>query len=190
VKRICFWFAVSCLALAQPSAGQSTPAAQPANSKDHYAILTEKNIFVRNRPATRANRPPSNGIRRPEEMLVLTGIALQEGRHVAFIENRSTNVTQRLLPGAPVLGGNVVAVGFDSLEFESGGKNIQIRVGRNFLGDVSAAPAPPAGATTLPSGSTTAPASAGTAPASPPLPNDPNLSAEERMKLRRQQMTK
>ena len=41
---------------------------------------------------------------RPEESLILTGITLQEGRHVAFIENSLTHATQRLVPGDSISG--------------------------------------------------------------------------------------
>ena len=113
------------------------PAAQPAEDfAGRYGILTEKNIFVRNRPPTRRGGAPvvSSGPRRPEESLVLTGIAIQEGRHVAFIENRATRSTQRLKPGDTVADGKVVAIDFDGLDFESNGQKVRVAVGRNFLG--------------------------------------------------------
>jgi hypothetical protein len=69
--------------------------------------------------------------------MVLTGIALQEGRHVAFIEDSAAHSTKRLVPGDAVAGGSIVAVSIDSVEFEAGGKRIHIPVGRNLLGEIA-----------------------------------------------------
>ena len=184
--------AVAVLVLFGLSPASNAQSASPDQSREHYAILADKNIFVRNRPPTRTSPRPAGNTRRPEESYALTGVAIQEGRRVAFVENRSTNATQRLLAGASILDGKIVEVGLDSVEFESAGRRIQVRVGRNFLGDVFAASALPATSSTSPTGSTTAPANPGASPVKPdaPLPNDANLSLEERMKLRRQQMAK
>jgi hypothetical protein len=169
------------------SVGQarSDPATEERFS-DRYEILTEKNIFLRNRPRPRSAAREPREPRRVEETFVLTGIALQEGRHVAFIENSGTRTTQRLLPGEAVAGGTVISVELDSLEFETKGRRLRVEIGRNLLGDVFVAETP--AATTGPS---TTPASAGGSPggsATPPLSGDASLSAEERMKLRRQQL--
>jgi hypothetical protein len=157
----------------------------PADDYARYAILADKNIFVRNRPPTRTitNRGPASP-RRTEEAFLLTGFALQEGgRRVAFIENTATGTTQRLLPGDAIAGGKVVAVDFDSILFESGSRQVRVEIGRNLLGDRFTPASAGGGATNGAGGSTTAPAAAPGAP----LPGDANLSAEEKMRLRRQQ---
>jgi hypothetical protein len=83
--------------------------------------------------------------------MVLTGIALQEGRHVAFLEDSAARQTKRLVPGDQVAGGTIAGVSFDSMEFDLGGKRIHIPVGRNLLGEIApAAPAPVAEATSQP----------------------------------------
>jgi hypothetical protein len=132
-------------------------------------------------------------------MHVLTGIALQEGRHVAFIEDTAARKTQRLLQGDSVAGGKLAEVTFDAVEFETNGRKLRVGIGRNLLGDVApaAATAPASGPTSGPTNTDTKsgqPASnnnnsknANAAPPPPPLPDAPNLSPEERMKLRRQQ---
>jgi hypothetical protein len=83
----------------------------------------------------------------------------------------------------------------DAIEYLTGDKHMWIDVGHTLTGSVPP-PAPvrsfadtsPAAPTTLP-GSTTQPATAGVAETPTPLPNpnDPNLTLEERMKLRRAQ---
>jgi hypothetical protein len=173
-------------------AAQAPPAAgaRPEDFSGRYGILSEKNIFVRNRPATRRGaQRSSSSPRRPEEMMVLTGIALQEGRHVAFIENTATRSTQRLVTGDTILGGKVAAIDFGGLHFEAGDRQTRIAVGRNFLGAVAAtAPVASASATTAAAGSpATAPAgNSGAASAAGEPADDAGLSAEERMKRKRQ----
>ena len=189
--------------LAPANAGaQTRPSEPPAPARrsqdfsERYAVLADKNIFVRNRPPTRRGSSGQSAPARPEAMHVLTGITLQEGRHVAFIENTGTRSTQRLLPGESVAGGKVIGVTFDELEFEINGQRVKVRVGRNLLGDVATAPPPPAApavAATGSNGAATAPAgappsaNADAGPPPPPLPGDPSMSPEERLRLRRQQ---
>jgi hypothetical protein len=175
-----------------PAPAPAAPAAQGDEFAQRYALLADKNIFVRNRPPTRSitNRGPETP-RRAEEAFLLTGIAMQEGRHVAFIENTASGTTQRLLPGDPVAGGKVVAVEFDALEFEANGRTTRIGIGRNLLGDRFTPTSTAPGSTTAPAGANGGSAAAAPAAGAPaaPLPGDANLSPEERMKLRRQQMT-
>ena len=192
----------------QSSAGASAPKRRE-DFAARFGVVYEKNIFLRDRPTynphARDAAPatgPSFTPRRPEESYVLTGIKLQEGRHVAFIENTGGGGgTQRVLIGGAIAGGKVVDLDLDALEYESGGKRTRIEVGRNLAGAVVFTPpaAPPpsstAAAAARPAGPTPpggAPPVAGAAPAGAPGgtaidPNNPNLSVEERMKLRRAQ---
>jgi hypothetical protein len=208
------------LGLADVASGQATtpppqqqprqlPAGQrPEDFGDRYGILNDKNIFLRGRPPTR--RPgerSSRAARRREEEFLVTGFALQEGRRVALIENTATRSTQRVVQGESIAGGKITEVKFDSLEFETGGKQFKVAIGHNLLGETfTAAPAPeaPAGAAPAaapaaggaaaqaPAGAAPAQAANGAAAAKPgaPLPGDANLSLEERMKLRRAQQMK
>lgn len=198
------------------SAARPAPPAMPGVRREdfvkQYAVVYEKNIFLRDRPtyyaASREARPdaaPAAAPRRAEESYVVTGIALQEGRHVAFIENTDTGETRRVLDGESVATGKVISLDPDALEFERAGKRTRVAIGRNLAGDVVfTRPAPPpvtTAASTTPGGApgaTSRPAVGGMPPgplepaAAPPAtgapdPNDPNLSVEERMRLRRQQ---
>ncbi len=189
------------------------PPARLEDFTGHYALLAEKNIFIKNRPPTRVAvvEVPVVVPARPEATLVLTGIAIQEGRHVAFLENTATHATQRLVPGDAIAGlpnGKVLAVTFDAFEFESGGKPVQIALGRNLLGDVYTPPAPPPAAPPPPPRPPAAPSPPPGAvapqgapqaiyPAPPPpenvnqpVPVDPQTDVEHRMRLRREQETK
>ena len=166
------------------------PAAQPAEDfAGRYGMLTEKNIFVRNRPPTRRGGGPvvSSAPRRPEESLVLTGIAIQEGRHVAFIENSAGRSTQRLKPGDTVAGGKVVAIDFDGLDFESNGQKVRVAVGRNFLG-TNFVPGSSTNGGNGGGSATTGPAAGnGTAPAAGGGGGGNMSDIERRMRERRQQ---
>jgi hypothetical protein len=203
MKRTILLIAMSSLALTSVDASGQTTAPAPAPAAvvappppqqqprvdeyaERYGILTDKNIFVRNRPPTRKGGPPTaERPRRPEESFVLTGLTLQEGRNVAFIENTATRTTERVVQGASIAGGKIIDVRFDSLEFETGGSRFRVGIGRNLLGDVSrGSNGGGSAAANSSSPSTTAPAG-GTASgsnAAAPSVDDANLSVEERMK--------
>jgi hypothetical protein len=162
---------------------QTTPAQPPARQyefRERYEILNERNIFLRNRsrPQRNATTNPSTGSstqssRRPEQLYTLTGIILEEGRRLAFIENMTTGTTERLAVGAAVAGGKIVDVDFHHLEFETGaGQRVNVEVGRTLSGGSRDAAA----------------AVVATQPSSAQIdPSNPNLSREERLRLRRQQ---
>src|SRR5438105_4452889 len=87
------------------------------SSFDHYKVLSEHNIFAKNRrPTTRPSRdgrddrPPS----KPEVAFVLTGCVIEDdNKYVAFVENAQTGVTLKVSPGESVATGKVTGVGFD-----------------------------------------------------------------------------
>jgi hypothetical protein len=187
---------------------------KPSKYTEQYAVLEQKNIFLKARVAwrppeqrtDRTDRTPGSGgdwrVRRPEESLVLTGIALQEGRHVAFVENTSAYTTTRLTPGQSLASGKIIAVERDHVEYEANGQRLRIDIGRNFTGGVASVGSASVGFTSpgmtvtgsssaasgTASPATAASAGGAAAPAGPPLdPNNPNLSIEERMRLRRAQ---
>lgn len=178
-----------------PANQDESPRPQKRQSfREQYGVLVERNIFVRDRarirPRTSGGSSAPSGPRRPEQSFVLTGITMQEGRHVAFIENMGTGTTERVSPGTSVAAGKIVRVELDYLEYEAGGKRTRVGIGRNLAGDVATVLAPAAAPATGPAGTQpagTQPAGAAPAPGGAPLPGDPNLSIEERMKLRRQQ---
>ena len=176
---------------AERSAGQAQqqqqqPPPQPRESdfRERYQILTDRNIFLRNRTRPQSRTPTtqssssSQTARRPEQSYTLTGIILEEGRRIAFIENATTGTTERLAVGAPIARGKISDVGFNYLEYESStGERTKVEIGKTLAG------------------STQGTAVASTQPAaeesSAPIdPNNPNLSAADRLKLRRQQELK
>jgi hypothetical protein len=172
----------------QPSPSQQPPPPaspqqqRPPDYRERYGVLVERNIFLRNRSRPPVRTPTTNSsggsstqsTRRPEQSYLLTGIVMEEGRRIAFIENTITGSTERLAVGAAIAGGKIVDVDFHHLEFESAsGQRSKVEIGKTLAG-----------------GERSGSAGAGTQPAesSAPIdPNNPNLTVEERLKLRRQQ---
>jgi len=149
------------------------------SSFDHYKVLSEHNIFTKNRrpPSTqrsrdpRGDRPPS----KPEVAFVLTGCVIEnENHYAAFVENAQTGVTMKISPGDAIATGKVTAIGFDYLEYESAGQKTRVEIGHNFTGSVASLAEVIAAPTT---GPTTGPVDLS------------NLSIEERLRRRRLQET-
>src|SRR5437868_5949080 len=96
------------------AADPAAPAPAKVNYNDRYGVLSERNIFLRERgkPATRPSytrgsdsnssftRPP------PEAVYVLTGIVLEEGQYRAYVEDTSTGRVHRLAVGDTVARGH------------------------------------------------------------------------------------
>jgi hypothetical protein len=166
---------------------------KPSDYSTKYVLLEQKNIFNKNRlpPPPPGGRPTGPVVqRKPEDLLVLRGIALQEGRRVAFVENTSTNTTSRLTPGSSILSGKIIEVGGDYITYEvDGGRQARIDIAHNFAGTVATGGfGPSSGGASGGGGSFTVTGSASaSSSAAPPDPSNPNLSVEERMKLKRLQ---
>lgn len=150
------------------------------SSFDHYKVLSDHNIFTKTRrpPSTQRSRDPrfDRPTPKPEVAFVLTGCVIEDdNRFAAFVENAQTGVTLKVSPGDSVASGKVSAIGFDFLEYESGGQKTRVEIGHNFTGSIASLAeviaAPPT------TGPTTGPVDLS------------NLSVEERLKRRRLQET-
>ena len=143
-------------------------------SYDRYKVLSEHNIFTKNRRSTtrptrdsRSDAPPP----KPEVAFVLTGCVIEnENRYAAFVENAQTGVTMKVSPGESIATGKVTAIGFDFLEYETGGQKTRVEIGHNFTGSVASLATIMAIPTT---GPTTGPV------------DESNLSIEEKLRRRR-----
>ena len=166
------------------SAAATNLAPAPQGYIDRYAVLETRNVFMRDRsrPASRPSNSSSGPTTRrsAEEMLVLRGIALEDGGIRAYVEDTSAGSTLRVSPGEKLAHGIVSTVAIDAIEYEHDGKYLWVEIGRDLTGKVAAAPA-----IVSSSSSASASSSPTTLPANVDL-NDPNLSAEQRMRLRRQ----
>lgn len=170
---------------------QRPPDSQPSRREsfsERYGVISERNIFLRDRSRRSfgrgdpSSRPPSPPPRQAEQMYVLTGVVLEEGEFRAYFENVENNSVLKLRVGDSIARGVVSQIEIDAIEYEQAGQLTWIDVGRNLVG-AQVSP-------TSISGSSSGEPSSGstTQPSSPlPNPNDPNLSIEEKMKLRRMQ---
>jgi hypothetical protein len=160
------------------SSSYATTQPAPSGYNERYAILEQRNVFVRDRSRP-TSRPVSSGSsstqptrRSIEESLVVRGIAMEEYGYRAYVEDLNTGNTLRLSPGDALGRGHVSAVALDAIAYEHEGTKTWIDIGSDLTGKTSivAAASPYAAAAT-------------TSPATLPA-NVPNLTVEQRMRLR------
>ncbi|HEY7116765.1 MAG TPA: hypothetical protein VH475_09275 [Tepidisphaeraceae bacterium] len=179
-------------------ASSATPAPTTRESdRERYAVITEHNIFLKNRrvpsaPSTGSSRPMTEIERlrqTPEANFVLTGVVFEDEQFRAFLEDIKGGKVLRLSVGDPIASGKIVAIDIDAIAYESAGKQTWIGVGTTLTGIPYSSFASSSSSS---SSSSAASASSGGAAPSTPLPdaNNPNLSIEEKMKLRRAQEIK
>jgi hypothetical protein len=157
--------------------------AEPAKREsyaDHYGPLSEHNIFAKDRPIKKASATsqPTTAIpRTPEESLVLRGVALDsDGSIRAYVEDLDNSRMLKLSLGDAVGRGKIAALDIDAVDYERNGEQVWIEAGADFTGrQVIAITSDSTG----PSGSPT------TGPTEIIDPNDPNLTIEQKLKLRR-----
>lgn len=157
----------------------------PQGYTDRYAVLESRNVFLRDRSRPATSRPSNSSNssspttrRSAEESLVLRGIAMEYDGFRAYVEDLNTGNTLRVSPGESLAHGQVTSVAIDAIEYAHDGKYLWVEVGRDFTGKMAAAPTPSYAS----SGSSTSPTSL---PANVNL-DDPSLTPEQRMRLRRQ----
>jgi hypothetical protein len=161
--------ASAALAAAPPkpaSKAAPAPSAKPApvtpthlTKWDDFRILTERNIFDRNRrppvvrtPRIEAPRPPHTPPPPPppidtDQYFVLLGIGLEGPQYTAFFEDSRAGKILQVSPGGVVGNGRLRAVNLDSVQYDRGGKFSIVKVGYTLTGEQAAsmgftAPAP------------------------------------------------
>ena len=174
------------VALAQQSAAPTTRPQSRLSYSDQYSSLEDHNIFLKDRRTRR--RDDRSSSTRPaqktaEELLVVTGIVVEEGVYTAYVEDTDSHAVTKLSPGQRIARGTVGACDIDAVEYIRDGKSNWIQIGQDFTGKNSYAFAP-ATLSAFPSASASEPT---TMPADLKglNPNDPNLTTEQRMRLRR-----
>jgi len=182
-----------------PSARTPAPSAR-GPSYDDYRLISERNIFSRDRTSRTRTYTRSEPTSRPappapppappaspgDTVWVLAGVALHREAQVAFLENLQTGEVLRLSPGSAAASGTIASICLDSVEYSRGATTRTIRVGENLAGEVptsftvarsSLAPASPSSGAAS-SSSTTQPATT----------SDPGVnSILERLRQRRLQ---
>ncbi len=178
-----------------PAAPATRPAAPPPVAVSTrplplgsaFTAVRYRSIFVKgdqeinteHHHADEGTRPPTTPTD-PRAGMVFNGVTLVGDRADAMIEDTNAHKVFSVDAGEVLAGGRVLAVTFDTIDYQAGGRVIQVRVGQNLLG-VDAAPGD------------VAPPSAGGGPvpadAAGTLGNTVGLSTEDivaKMKRRRQ----
>jgi hypothetical protein len=159
-----------------------------------YNVLSDHNIFMKERghPSTRPAATQSSP-RDPERSVWLAGVVLEDDGYRAYVENQNVGTIMKLAVGDAIARGTIVAIEIDAIAYQSSGRVTWIEVGRDFanhpvevVGESMSASVEVT-PTTSPSGASPG---AGAPTAAAVNPNDPNLSVEQRMKLRRMQELK
>jgi hypothetical protein len=189
-------------------------SAKPVTKRDYesrYKVLTDENMFLRDRRLPPSSRPggPGRGVgtgddtapggrNSTEAKLVLTGIVIEEGQYRAYVEDIPNSKVMRLAVGDAVAHGHVTAIEIDAIAYEMGTQPTWVLIGNDFRGvpyssggsyassGSSGRTSPTTNTFRQGGGNGGPPADVGPTP--PPLdPESANLSMEERMRLRRLQ---
>jgi len=147
-----------------PKAAPKPTLATPTHKTkwDDFRILTDRNIFDRNRRPP-VVRPPRIEAPRPtitpqppkpvdtDQYIVLLGIGLEGPQYTAFFEDAGAGKILQVLTGDVVGKGRLRAVNLDSVQYDRGGKFSIVKVGYTLTGTQAASmgfatPAPSASA--------------------------------------------
>jgi hypothetical protein len=197
-----------------PPTATTQPASVPTY-RERYTVLSDRNIFVKERykivPESDGRRseqgPRDIRVARPLEAgYVLTGVVLEEGLFRAYVEDSNASRILRLTSGDSVANGHIGTIAIDAVAYVANGQTKTIPIGNDLTGTpISFSTTQSGGSwgygsggygsggsgrggTTGPStGSSVGSTTSGPPPAPLPDPNNPNLSLEERMRLRRAQ---
>lgn len=164
----------------------SAASSRSGNYSDHYGVISERNIFLKDRahPTTRSSAGGSGSSSTqpssrtdPEHAMTLTGIVFEDNAYHAFLENRDSNTIQRVNVGDSVARGKIIEITIDGMLYENtSGQQMQVVIGSDLTGKTAAPIEPyalPSVASTMPSGVEGLKA------------DDPNLTMEQKLKLRR-----
>ena len=157
---------------AAPTGASTAPSNAAVTGWDSYRVLSERNMFVRNRGRPQRDRgamraaPPEN----PDERLMLTGIIQQGGEYVAFFEDTQTRKTTTVQAGASVGRGCLTAIALDAVQYTCDGAATKVLVGSSLTGrpamlrEPTPAPTSPGAAPSTPGAATPAAPVSGTPP--------------------------
>ena len=125
---------------------EQASAASP--SWDRYKVLTENNIFLRDRARARPREQSIAPVpvRAPERDFVLTGIVRRDSGCIAFVEDMRNGETLRVRSGDTFADGQITDITLDGLVYRKDDQTRDIKIG-NTLGGASPLPAPTAAST-------------------------------------------
>jgi hypothetical protein len=172
----------------RPDRTDRTSRSNPGYSST-YIVIESHNVFVKDRAhivLSSATQPANNGNndnarKNPDESFVLTGVVAEGNGYRAYVENLDTSNVSRVGVGDSLHKGHVGAIEMDAIAYDpsGGGQRIWVDIGSDLTGKPSSALS-----------SRAAEESSSPAVSSDIAninPNDPNLTIEQKMKLRRAQ---
>ena len=134
-----------------PKAAPKPTLATPTHKTkwDDFRILTDRNIFDRNRRPPVVRPPRIEGPRptitpqapKPidtDQYIVLLGIGLEGPQYTAFFEDAGAGKILQVLTGDVVGKGRLRAVNLDSVQYDRGGKFSIVKVGYTLTGTQAA----------------------------------------------------
>ena len=141
---------------AKPDTDSARQPAPATSSWERYKVITENNIFLRNRslPARRTVEV-SVPVRSPGFSLRLTGIVRQGKEYMAFIENTRTGTTSRVRVNDSLAEIRIVKIALDHIEFEKESKTTKVQLGEKLDGGSSTQTSASASANGSPGGTQT-----------------------------------
>ena len=154
-----------------------------ASYREQYDVLVDHNFFLKDRRrATTAPASTRPAPKPPEEMFVLTGVVYEplEDKAFAYFEDLSAGKLVRVATGDKLARGSIAAININAVAFERDGKQVPVLVGDDLTGKRASVFGSSSSATSSPAAGAPSPSAA------PIDPNNPNLTLEERMRLRRQ----
>ena len=107
------------------------------------SVLFRKSIFSRDRSrpdrtATTGQTQPSAPPLTPEQSVAFRGVLCPDEEYVAFIENVQTGQITVVKHGDEIARGRVAGITLDGLQYDSGGKVLEIHLGQNLAGEIAA----------------------------------------------------
>ena len=132
---LCAGVLIACIPF---GAGLGQETGQEPQGWARYQIITERNIFSRQRgprrqPDEDRQRPPVI-VPNPESYFRLRGITQEDSVFVAFIEDTQTGTVLRLHEGQRVARGAVKSLTLDTIEYELEGRTTTVHMGQDLEG--------------------------------------------------------
>ena len=137
------WLMVLFAAAAAVAAPSTRDGVRQTAPWERYLVLSERNIFSRDRNKRPASRPASTQPRvviTTNEYFVLTGIGHDGREGIAFIEDTRSGRTIRARVGETVGEGRLVKITLDYVQYESKTKTTRIEIGSNLAGSIASRP--------------------------------------------------
>jgi hypothetical protein len=121
----------------RPVERRSSPRTNRPEQWAQYSIILERNMFSRDRRPIRLQEVAderSTYVPNPESYFLLKGVAQEDNRFIAFVEDKRTGTVLRLREGDTIARGLVKALTLDGLQYQFQDKTIPVSMGSDLEG--------------------------------------------------------